>query len=309
MSHRQTVSYLKQRFAEVGLTLQSRHGQNFLIDLNLLRLLGETAAVEPRDVVLEVGTGTGSLTATIARQAAAVVTVEIDPRLYQLAYEELIDFDNVMMLQQDALAGKNRLSPAVIEAVSERLAAAAERRFKLVANLPYSVATPVIANLLDLDRPPESMTVTIQKELAERIVAVPSTKDYGSLSVWAQCQCDVELVRLLPPEAFWPRPKVTSAIVQLRLNSARRGRLSDRPFFHAFCRGLFMHRRKFLRSVLPSVFKGRLDKRDVDRILEEHAIPTATRAEQLDVDAIVALADSVQERLETGHQQSPVSAH
>jgi 16S rRNA (adenine1518-N6/adenine1519-N6)-dimethyltransferase len=297
MSQRQTISYLKQRFAEVGMTLLSRHGQNFLIDLNLLRLLAETANVQPRDVVLEVGTGTGGLTATIARQAAAVVTVEIDARLYQLAYEELIDFDNVTMLQLDALAGKNRLDSRVLEAVAERLAESPDRRFTLVANLPYSIATPVISNLLDLDQPPESMTITIQKELAERIVAVPSTKDYGALSVWTQSQCEVELVRLMPPEAFWPRPKVTSAIVQLRLDPRRRGRISDRAFFHSFVRGLFMHRRKFLRSVLPSAFKGRLDKREVDAILEAHGIPAATRAEQLDVATVIQLSDSVQSRL------------
>jgi len=297
MSQRQTISYLKQRFAEVGMTLLSRHGQNFLIDLNLLRLLGETASVQPRDVVLEVGTGTGGLTAMIARQAAAVVTVEIDPRLYQLAYEELIDFDNVTMLQLDALAGKNRLDARVLDAVAERLTESPGRRFTLVANLPYSVATPVISNLLDLDQPPESMTITIQKELAERIVAVPSTKDFGALSVWTQSQCEVELVRLMPPEAFWPRPKVTSAIVQLRLDLQRRGRISDRTFFHSFVRGLFSHRRKFLRSVLPSAFKGRLDKREVDAILDAHGIPAATRAEQLDVATVIQLSDSVQSRL------------
>jgi 16S rRNA (adenine1518-N6/adenine1519-N6)-dimethyltransferase len=297
MSQRQTISYLKQRFAEVGLTLLSRHGQNFLIDLNLLRLLTNTANVAPRDVVLEVGTGTGGLTALMARQAAAVVTVEIDPRLYQLAYEELIDFDNVTMLQLDALAGKNRFAPRVLEAVAERLAESPERRFTLVANLPYSIATPVISNLLDLDQPPESMTITIQKELAERIVAVPSTKDYGALSIWTQSQCQVELVRLIPPEAFWPRPKVTSAIVQLRLDPERRRRIGDRPFFHSFVRGLFMHRRKFLRSVLPSAFKGRLDKPEVDAILEAQGIPAATRAEQLDVATVILLADAVQRRL------------
>ena len=297
MPQRQTVSYLKQRFAEVGMTLQSRHGQNFLTDLNLLRLLAETAAVGPDDVVLEIGTGTGSLTEMIARQAAAVVTVEIDARLHQLASEELIDFDNVTMLQQDALKNKNTLEPRVLAAVAEKLAERTGGRFLLVANLPYSVATPVISNLLDLDRPPEVMTVTIQKELAERIVAVPSTKAYGSLSLWVQSQCQTELVRTIPPEAFWPRPKVTSAIVQMRLDPELRGRIDDRPFFHTFARGMFLHRRKFLRSALPSVFKGRLEKTDIDAILADFNLPATTRAEELDVATVLRLATAVRLRL------------
>ncbi len=279
------------------MTLQSRHGQNFLTDLNLLGLLAEAAAVGPDDVILEVGTGTGGLTELIAPRAAAVVTVEIDRRLHQIASEELIDFDNVTLLQQDALKHKNALDPGVLETVAVKLAERPERRFKLVANLPYSVATPVISNLLDLDRPPESMTVTIQRELAERVVAVPATKDYGSLSIWVQSQCAVELLRLIPPEAFWPRPKVTSAMLQIRLDPERRGRIADRAFFHLFARGLFRHRRKFLRSVLPSVFKGQLDKSDVDAILVGQGIPAATRAEELDVATVLRLAVAVQERL------------
>ena len=264
------------------MTLQSRHGQNFLTDLNLLQAAGtETAAVGPDDVVLEVGTGTGSLTEMIARQAAAVITVEIDSRLHQLASEELIDFDNVTMLQQDALKNKNTLDPRVLAAVAEKLAERPAGRFMLVANLPYSVATPVISNLLDLDRPPEVMTVTIQKELAERIVAVPSTKEYGSLSLWVQSQCQTELVRLISAGSmFWPRPKVTSGDrAKMRLDpELPRGRIDDRPFFHTFARGMFLHRRKFLRSALPSVFKGRLEKPDVDAILAEFQLPATTRA-------------------------------
>ena len=186
---KQTVSFLKRRFADVGLTLKSRYGQNFLVDLNLLRLLVQAADVSPDDVVLEVGTGTGSLSALLAPQVAAVVSVEIDPRLHQLASEELIDFDNVELLCQDALCGKNALDGAVLAAVAARLQERPGRRFKLVANLPFCVATPVIANLLDLESPPETMTVTIQLELAQRIVARPCTKDYGALSVWVQSQC------------------------------------------------------------------------------------------------------------------------
>jgi 16S rRNA (adenine1518-N6/adenine1519-N6)-dimethyltransferase len=296
-SRRQTLSFLKQRFAEVGLSLVKRHGQNFLIDLNLLGLLVERARLQPRDVVLEVGTGTGSLTAQMAPQVAAVVTVEIDPQLHQLASEELIEFDNVTMLQQDALRNKNNLDDAVLIAVGQRLSERPGRQLKLVANLPYSIATPVISNLLMVDPPPVSMTVTIQKELADRIVARPESKDYGALSVWVQSQCNAEVVRTLPPEAFWPRPLVTSAIVHIELDRGKRARIANLRSFHEFVRSMFFHRRKFLRSVVISALKNDLDKPEIDEILAEQGLASDIRAEQLSVEAMIALCDAVRARI------------
>ncbi len=177
--NRQTVSYLTRRFAEVGLSPNRRHGQNFLIDLNLIQLLADSAELSPDDVVLEVGTGTGSLTTLLAQKAAHVVTVEIDQHLHQMAQEELESFDNVTFLHQDALKNKNRFHDNVIAAVENRMANVEGAIFKTVANLPYSIATPVISNLLRCPIIPELMSVTIQKELADRIVAQPSSKDYG----------------------------------------------------------------------------------------------------------------------------------
>jgi 16S rRNA (adenine1518-N6/adenine1519-N6)-dimethyltransferase len=287
--HRQTLSFLKRRFAEVGLSLVKRHGQNFLIDLNLLQLLVDTADLQPHDVVLEVGTGTGSLTAQVAPRVMAVVTVEIDAHLHQLASEELIGFDNVVLLKQDALRNKNNLDERVLEAVRERLVEPPGRRFKLVANLPYSVATPVISNLLLTDVTPATMTVTIQKELADRITASPGTKDYGALSVWVQSQCDAEVVRTLPPAAFWPRPLVTSAIVHIRYRPEKRARIADLRSFHSFVRSMFFHRRKFLRSVVISAYKQRLDKTDIDAILQRLQLADDVRAEQLSVEAMLGL--------------------
>jgi 16S rRNA (adenine1518-N6/adenine1519-N6)-dimethyltransferase len=260
-------------------------------------VLLEAARLGPDDVVLEVGTGTGSLTALLARQAAAVVTVEVAPQMFRLAAEELIGFDNVTMLQADALKNKNRLNPALLEAVAARLAAAPGRRLKLVANLPYHVATPVLSNLLALDEPPHTMTVTIQKELAERITARPGTKAYGALSIWMQSQCRAELLRVLPPAVFWPRPKVFSAFLQVTLEPSLRQRIADRRFFHDFVRAMFFHRRKFLRFELLSAFKQRLEKPAVDRILAGVGLDPKIRAEQLGVDTMLALCDAVRAQL------------
>src|SRR5436190_23784729 len=121
MSTGQTISFLKRRFTEVGLRLNHRHGQNFLIDLNLIRLLVDTAELGPNDVILEVGTGTGGLTALMAPHVAAIVSVEIDPHLHQLASEELADFPHVTLLRQDALKNKNHLDPRLLDAVAAQL--------------------------------------------------------------------------------------------------------------------------------------------------------------------------------------------
>lgn len=294
MTNRQTTSYLIRRFRETGIRPDTRHGQNFLIDLNLVQLLADAAELGGRDVVLEVGTGTGSLTSLLAKRAASVVTVEISAELFQLASEELVDCDNVVMLHQDALRNKNNLDDRVLAAVAEQLGGDPRRRLKLVANLPYNVATPVISNLMTTQCPPVSMVVTIQKELADRITARPSTKDYSALSVWLQAQCDVEIIRTLPPSVFWPRPKVQSAIIRLVPDLVRRNAIFDLGFFHTFVRSLFIHRRKFLRGSLMGIYKRTLGKAAVDKALSELDLSPEARAEQLSVSEILHLSETMQ---------------
>ncbi len=293
----QTRSYLLRRLDEVGLRPKTKYGQNFLIDLNLLRLLADTAQLDGRDVALEVGCGTGGLTSLLAQRAAQVVAVEVDWQIVQLAREELARQSNVELLVLDALKNKNHLHPSLIEAVQRALAAVPSRRLKLVANLPYNIATPILTNLLAGPLAPYSMTVTIQKELADRLVALPGTKDYGALSVWIQSQCRAEIVRIMPPTVFWPRPKVHSAIVHLVVDPDLQARIPDREFFHQFGRLIFCHRRKFLRGELLSAYKSRLEKAAIDRALALCGHSGTERAEQLTVEQLLALSEAIRDEL------------
>ena len=285
-----------QRFLEVGIQPATRHGQNFLIDLNLQQLIVDSADLSERDVVLEIGTGTGALTALMAKQAGAVITVEIDGHLFELASELLLGVDNVMMLKHDALKNKNKFDSRIMEAIGVELGVDPERRLKLVANLPYNIATPVLSNLLTCEHTPHTMVATIQKELGDRIVAKPRTKDYGALSAWMQCQADAEIVRIMPPGVFWPPPKVESAIMRIVVDAERRAAIPDLRYFHQFVKTIFIHRRKFLRANVIAAMKQHLSKEEVDEVLAEMEFPHDARTEQLDVPTLLKLTELIRAR-------------
>jgi 16S rRNA (adenine1518-N6/adenine1519-N6)-dimethyltransferase len=233
------------------------------------------------------------LTAQFAAQAAAVVTVEIDGHLFELASEQLLELDNVTMLRQDALHNKNHFAPELLDAVKERMSEAPDRRLKLVANLPYNIATPVLSNLLLCEPAPQLMVATIQKELADRIVAQPRSKDYGALSVWMQAQARTEMIRIMPPSVFWPPPKVQSAIIRVVIDPERRAAIPDLRYFHQFIKAIFIHRRKFLRANVVAAMKRHLNKTEVDRILQPMKLAGDTRTEQLDVATLLELTERV----------------
>ncbi|MDR1484975.1 MAG: 16S rRNA (adenine(1518)-N(6)/adenine(1519)-N(6))-dimethyltransferase RsmA [Planctomycetaceae bacterium] len=290
-----------KKFEAKGINPQTRLGQNFLIDLNLLRLLYESGGIESNDVILEVGTGTGALTAPMSDVAAAVITVDVDPVMQELARQELFGRRNIHFLQMDILKNKNTLRREVLDVVYEELGKVDQsgvgRRFKLVANLPYCIATPLISNLLKTPKPPELMCVTIQKELADRITAKPNCKDWGALSIWTQSQCRTEIIRIMPPNVFWPRPKVDSAIVRLLLDAKRRNKIPDLNFFNEFSRAIFFHRRKFLRAGLCSAFKRTISKQRIDEIMDEMNLDTNTRAETLPLKKIQQLCELCRKEL------------
>jgi 16S rRNA (adenine1518-N6/adenine1519-N6)-dimethyltransferase len=290
---RQTRSMLMGLFQRNGFHPRSDLGQNFLIDLNLVDYIVDQADLGQDDVVLEIGAGTGGLTTALACRAASVVSVEIDRRMHALASQVVAHLKNVTLLNCDALANKNHISPDVLDVIEAHLGAAPNRRLKLVANLPYGVATPVISNLVASDLTWTAMLVTIQWELAERIRAKPDSEHYGSLSVWLQSQCHVKVLKKLGPTVFWPRPQVDSAIVQLLPDHERRERIGDRTFFHDFVRRLFQQRRKFLRSVLVAMYRNQLNKGEIDERLAAFAFKDGIRADELDTDTLVKLARSL----------------
>jgi 16S rRNA (adenine1518-N6/adenine1519-N6)-dimethyltransferase len=285
-SARQTLSYLRNLFRERGIHPKNKLGQNFLIDLNLLELLVRTAELGPGDVVLEVGCGTGSLTARLCESAGAVVGVELDPDFVTLVREVTSGRDNLTLLHADILKNKNELNPGVVEAFRARSTSKGEQatsRMKLVSNLPYVVATPVIANLLLTSLPLERLVVTVQWEIAERLAASPGTGDYGALSVLVQSLAEVHIVRRLAPTVFWPKPKVESAIVLIRPDATRRALVRDPVTFRSFLRDLYTHRRKNLRGSLTAI-TGKSEKPAVDRKLADLGLPGDTRAEDLSLE-------------------------
>ncbi|MEO1996944.1 MAG: 16S rRNA (adenine(1518)-N(6)/adenine(1519)-N(6))-dimethyltransferase RsmA, partial [Planctomycetaceae bacterium] len=261
---RQTRSYLMELFEEHGIHPRTDRGQNFLIDLNIVEFLAAAGQIDQNDVVLEIGAGTGGMTTFLAQSAAAVVSVEVDRNMYAMAQQSVQGFENVTLLNCDALKNKNQLSPQMLEIVQQKLDETAGSRLKLVANLPYNIATPVVSNLVATDLPWARIVVTIQWELGLRMVAKPRSKQYGSLSVWLQSQCAVKVLKRMRPNVFWPRPQVDSAIVRLSPRPLARDQIHDRRFFQDFLRRLFHQRRKYLRSVVVGMYRRQLSKATID---------------------------------------------
>ena len=294
-AERQTRSLLMQRFEAGGFHPRTDLGQNFLIDLNILGYIVDQAELGRDDVVLEVGAGTGGMTAFLAQQAGAVISVEIDHRIFSLTQEAVAGFDNVTLFNCDALANKNNFNPEILAAIQKELAVDPHRRLKLVANLPYSVATPIVSNLVASELPWTRMVITIQYELGDRMRAKPGTGDYSALSVWLQSQCAVKIMKKLGPTVFWPRPGVDSAVVRLTVEPERRAEIVDRDFFHEFIRRLFTQRRKHLRSVLVGMYRKELDRALIDSALEPFQFKEGVRAEELDVATLVKVANALRQ--------------
>jgi 16S rRNA (adenine1518-N6/adenine1519-N6)-dimethyltransferase len=323
----QTKRQIQELLSSAGVSPNRRLGQHFLVDLNLMRLLVDSAQIGPRDVVLEVGTGTGSLTEALAQQAGHVVTVELDRTLAGIAQSRLAGAENVQVLNIDVLAGKGAIHPAVAEAVTQARArlgdigpissigptGSAQGRVLLVSNLPYDVASSVMIDLVKGPVTVDAMLVTVQKELAERMTAPPGGRDYGTLSIFLQATGEVELLRRLRPSVFWPPPGVDSAIIRYLRDADKSRRILDMDVFGGVVSLFIGHRRKMLRACLkqaPPELGGRACRGHLARdsragrprhedgpdpwlmILELHGIDPTRRPEELSPEQYVDMANA-----------------
>ncbi len=229
---------------ENELSPRHRFGQNFLIDLNLMRLFVDAANLQGNEVVLEVGHGTGSMTDLIAGRSGAVIAVDIDEGLSRVARTALASHRNIEFFCCDILASKSRIQPDIIERIIS-LQSRFNGPFYLIANLPYSISSPLLIDLLLLNRPPDAMWITIQEEVARRILATPDDgKIYGTLGIILQVAGTPELIRILPPHVFWPQPQVHSAMVQWRRDIESPLTTEALHSLRQTIETLFIHRRK-----------------------------------------------------------------
>jgi 16S rRNA (adenine1518-N6/adenine1519-N6)-dimethyltransferase len=237
-------------------------GQNFLIDANILNILLDAAELTRRDQVLEVGPGLGVLTEGLLQRAGSVVAVEKDGRLFQWLEKNFADFPSLGILHADILDVD--LAALLAQGVN-----------KCVANLPYSVASRFLVDLLNAPQPPERIVVTVQLEVAERFAAAPGTHDFGLVSVLAQLAYAVRIHKRISPTCFWPPPEVTSAILVLERRVAPLAVVANRAALLHLLKYCFSKRRKQLGTILREEFST------AEKVLDELGIPATTRPEQL----------------------------
>jgi 16S rRNA (adenine1518-N6/adenine1519-N6)-dimethyltransferase len=272
----QSKHQIESLLAQARSRPRHQFGQNFMIDQNLVRAVAEAGQLGPGDCAIEVGPGTGTLTEELIERAGRVVVVEIDRDLAALLRKTFAPRERFTLIEGDALAGKHALSPAILEAIER--ARSEGLRVKLVANLPYNIASPLVIEMLIAGV--ELLAFTVQKEVAQRLAARPGTDDYGPLTVMAQMLGRIEMLRTLPPQAFWPAPKIDSSLVRVTRDD-RLGAMAN-PFGR-FVHTVFSFRRKTLRRALVQAGY------DADRALAETGLDGQRRAEEFGPEVFVSL--------------------
>ena len=280
-----SLAYKTKKIVEkYGFSFKKNFGQNFLVDERVLGKIVSSAEISKDDVVIEVGPGIGTLTQALAKEAYKVVAVEIDTTLVPILGELLSDFDNIEIINEDILK-------VDVNAIAEKYP---DKKIKMVANLPYYITTPIIMNVLENHIPVESITVMIQKEVAYRMKAQPSTKDYGSLSLAVQYYCEPYLVANVPQNCFMPRPNVDSAVIKLTGMDKPKVQVNNEKFMFEFIKAAFSQRRKTLVNCIFSSGLLTLSKDEIGKVLNGLGYDERVRGESLTLEDYGKITDEAE---------------
>ncbi|MCC0645857.1 MULTISPECIES: 16S rRNA (adenine(1518)-N(6)/adenine(1519)-N(6))-dimethyltransferase RsmA [unclassified Clostridioides] len=257
-------------------------GQNFLIDSNIIDKILDGARVAEGDNIIEVGPGIGTLTREMGKVAEKVVAIEIDKNLIPILKDTLSDLENIEVINQDIL------KVDIQELIKDKLNGGP---VKLVANLPYYITTPIVMKFLEEDIPVTDIVVMVQKEVADRMNAVPSTKDYGALSIAVQYYCETEIVAKAPRHMFIPQPNVDSTVIGLHVRAEKKYDVHNEEIFFKTIKASFGQRRKTLLNSLGGL--GFLNKDEIREILKEANIDEKRRGETLSIEEFAVLSNIV----------------
>ena len=285
---RETIQTIKDRH---NFQLSKSLGQNFITDRGVIESIIEGANIGEDDLVIEIGPGIGVLTAEAAEAARKVIAIEIDKKLIPILAETLAAYDNIEVINQDIL--KTDLNEIIAQ---QRQAGAFAGKVRIIGNLPYYITTPIIMKILESGVAADSITIMMQKEVADRIKAEPGTKAYGALSVSVQYYCTVEKVASVPKEVFVPRPKVDSTVLNLKIREEKPVRLQDEKVFFACIKGGFGKRRKTLLNSLTGTCG--LEKDEIKDVLEAAGVDPGRRAETLQIREFAEIANCMTEKIE-----------
>ena len=269
-----------------GFSFRKKYGQNFLIDESVLEGIIDTAEITKDDFVLEIGPGIGTLTQYLATYAGRVCAVEIDRALLPILEDTLSGWDNVTVLNADILKTD-------IRAIAEKENSGAP--LKLCANLPYYITTPILMGLFESGAPFSQLTVMVQKEVAERMIAEPGSKTYGALSLAVRYYTDPEISFIVEPESFMPRPKVESAIVHMKRHSTPPVSVKDEKMLFDVIRASFNERRKTLQNGIANYAGFSYSKEQVGEALDKCGLERTVRGEKLSLEEFARLADVLSE--------------
>lgn len=276
-----TPKRTKEVLQKYGFTFKKSFGQNFLIDQNILRNIVHHAALTNHSGAIEIGPGIGALTEQLAKQAKKVVAFEIDTRLIPILNETLAPYSNVTIISEDVLKAN------VKEVIEQEFQGIDD--VMVVANLPYYVTTPILMKLLTEELPIRGIVVMIQKEVAQRLSAVPGTKDYNSLSIAVQYYAEVETVMNVPKTVFIPQPNVDSAVIRLTMRKEPPIQVHDTEFFFSLVRASFANRRKTLWNNLVAFF-GKDQKETLESLIQQSNIDPKRRGETLSIEEFALLS-------------------